>query len=271
MESNYIKYPHSTFHYHQYGSGPKLLFCFHGYGRDGHTFYFFDRLLGTQYTVIAIDLPFHGYTEWDKELTFHPNYLIQVIQQIRSSLQKEKEKFSILGFSMGGRIALHLTQILHKHIDRLVLIAPDGLRFNFWNFIATHTWLGNKLLNYTIYHPAWFLKLLDFAEKTKIANRSITSFVHYYMDDEQQRLVLYRRWTTMRMFRPKLLKLKRIINKYKIKTRMMFGRNDNIIAMQGGQRFITGIEKNASIKVVDLGHYLLHEGNARRIAELFND
>lgn len=271
MESHYLKYPHSTFHYQQYGNGPKLLFCFHGYGRDAQTFYFFDGILGRQYTVIAIDLPFHGQTQWDKELTFHPNYLIQVIQQIRTTLQKEKEKFSLMGFSMGGRIALHLTQILHKHVERLVLIAPDGLRFNFWNFVATQTWLGNKLLNYTIHNPAWFLKILDFAERTKLANRSITSFVHYYMDDEQQRLVLYRRWTTMRMFRPKLYKIKRVINKHKLKVRMMFGRYDNIIPLQGGEIFFTGIEENTLLKVVDLGHNLLNEGNARRIAELFND
>jgi pimeloyl-ACP methyl ester carboxylesterase len=271
MGSYYLKYPHSTFHYHQYGNGPKLLFCFHGYGRDGQTFYFFDRMLGNQYTVIAIDLPFHGLTEWDKELTFHPNYLIQVIQQIRASLQKEKEKFSLLGFSMGGRIALHLTQVLHKHIDKLVLIAPDGLKFNFWNFVATQTWLGNKLLNYTVNHPGWFLKILTFAEKTKLANRSITSFVHYYMDDEQQRLTLYRRWTTMRMFQPKLHKIKRLINRQKLKVRMMFGRYDNIIQLKGGEKFYNGIQENASLKVVDLGHNLLNEGNAKRIVELFND
>jgi len=271
MESHYLKYPHSTFHYRQYGNGAKLLFCFHGYGRDGNTFYFFERLLGNQYTVIAIDLPFHGYTEWDKELTFHPNYLIQVIQQIRTSLKKDKEKFSILGFSMGGRIALYLTQVLYKHIERLVLIAPDGLRFSFWNFIAVHTWLGNKLLNYTINNPAWFLKLLDFVERAKVVSRSITSFVHYYMDDKQQRLILYRRWTTMRMFKPRTSKLTRLINKHKIKVRMMFGRYDNIIPATGGKKFCKHIEKNAALKIVDLGHNLLNEGNARRIAELFND
>ncbi|MBA2761170.1 MAG: alpha/beta hydrolase [Segetibacter sp.] len=271
MESHYIKYPHSTFHYRQYGNGPKLLFCFHGYGRDSYTFNFFDRLLGKRYTVIAIDLPFHGNTTWDKDLTFQPNFLIQVIQQIRSSLKKEKEKFSLMGYSMGGRIALYLTQILHKHIEQLVLIAPDGLKFNFWNFIGTKTWAGNKLLKYTINNPNWFLSMLNFAEKAKFINRSISSFVHYYMDDNEQRLILYHRWTTMRKFSPNLSKIKRLVNKQKLKIRMMFGRYDNIIPLSGGEEFYNGIEENALLKVVDLGHFLLNEGNAPRIAELFND
>ncbi len=270
MESHFIKYPHSTFHYRQYGNGPKLLFCFHGYGRDSYTFSFLDRLLGTRYTVIAIDLPFHGNTKWDKELTFQPDYLIQVMQQIRSSLKKEKEKFSLMGFSMGGRIAMHLTQILYKHIERLILIAPDGLKFNFWNYIGTQTWAGNKLLKHTIDNPNWFLKGLNFAEKTKLLNKSISSFVHYYMDNSEQRLTLYLRWTTMRMFKPNLSKLKRLVNKQRLKIRMMFGKYDNIIPLEGGQKFFTGIEENAQLKVVDLGHHLLNEGNAPRIAELFN-
>ena len=271
MESNYINYPHATFHYRRYGSGSKLLFCFHGYGRESSVFYFFNRLLGKHYTVIAIDLPFHGLTTWNKGFTFHPDYLVQVMQQIRSNLNNDSGKFSLLGFSMGGRIALHLTQILYKHIDRLVLIAPDGLKLNFWNYVATHTWAGNKLLNYTIKNPAWFLKVLSFAERTNLVNKSVTSFVHYYMDDSEQRLILYQRWTTMRKFFPNLTKIKRIINKHKIKTRMMFGKYDKIIPLSGGERFLSGIEENASLKIVSLAHHLLNQGNAESILELFDE
>lgn len=271
MESHYIKYPHATFHYRKYGNGSKLLFCFHGYGRESSVFYLFEKLLGKQYTAIAIDLPFHGATTWDKKLTFHPNYLVQIMQQIRTELRKEKEKFTLLGFSMGGRIALHLAQIQYRHLERLILIAPDGLKLNFWNYIATQTWAGNKLLSYTIANPAWFLKLLNFAEKTGMVNKSVISFVHYYMDDAERRRVLHQRWTTMRKFSPKLNKVKRQINKHKIKTRMMFGKYDNIIPVTGGKNFLSGIEDYASLKIMNMGHNLLNEGNAARIEELFND
>ncbi len=75
----------------------------------------------------------------------------------------------------------------------------------------------------------------------------------------------------MRIFNPNLSKLKGLVNKQSLKIRMMFGRYDNIIPLEGGQKFYEGIEENASLKVVDLGHHLLNEGNAARIAELFND
>jgi pimeloyl-ACP methyl ester carboxylesterase len=176
-----------------------------------------------------------------------------------------------MGYSMGARLSLYLTQILFRHIERLVLIAPDGLRINFWHSIATHTWIGNKLLSYTIDNPVWFLAMLNFAERTKLINKSISSFVHYYMDDVEQRFILYNRWTSMRKFEPNLWKIKRLINKHKIKLGMMFGRYDNIIPLAGGQSFYVGIEDHTVLKVVDLGHNLLNEGNAAPIAELFND
>ena len=270
MQSLYIEHGNATFHYRQYGSGQKLLFCFHGYGRDSYSFSFLEKALGHIYTIIAIDMPFHGLTEWKSKLTFHPNYLVQVMQQIRTAAKKEKEKFTILGFSMGGRISLHLTQILHKHIDRVVLIAPDGLKINFWHWFCTHTWLGNKLLGYSINHPGWVLYLLKLAERTKVINSSVAGFVHYYLHDTQERLTLYQRWITLRKFRLYKNKIKRIVVKDKIPVRMLFGLHDKIISSSSGRKFRRGMEDFASVKVINETHYLLRETHANTIVELFN-
>lgn len=271
MNSFYIQHTHTQFHYRKYGSGSKLVFAFHGYGRDSYTFYFTERLLGKQYTVIAIDLPFHGLTEWDKELTFHPEYMVQVIQEIRKQYNALHEPFVLMGFSMGGRIALKLAEIMHRHIERVVLIAPDGLKVNFWHWLGTRTWAGNRLLQYTIHHPQWLLKLIAFAERTGLINRSIAGFVHYYVDDEAQRLILFRRWTTMRKFVPGLRKLKRYIRKHEIKVRMLFGKHDKVILYTSGQAFAAGMEAHIKMQVIDAGHNLLQEYHSREILKLFND
>ena len=80
MDSMFIEHGKASFHYRQFGSGNKLLFCFHGYGRDSDSFNFLDTPLGDQYTIIAIDMPFHGLTKWNNTLTFHPGYLVQVMR-----------------------------------------------------------------------------------------------------------------------------------------------------------------------------------------------
>jgi pimeloyl-ACP methyl ester carboxylesterase len=271
MQSHYITHRNSTVHYLQFGNGPRLLFCFHGYGRESDTFWILERRLGHLFTIIAIDIPFHGRTKWNDEVIYKPQYLVQFLLQIRQSLQKEHLKFTLLGFSMGGRIALYLTQLLSEHVERLVLLAPDGLNFNFWRWLGTHTWLGNKVVNYTINKPGWAIWVLHKAEELKVIPRSVKNFVGYYIEDEEHRLMLYRRYISTRLFKPSLSKLKRLIKKYQIPVRMMFGSFDRVIAYQGGEQFKEGIEQFASMEVVEAGHNLLSEVQAGKIAKLVND
>lgn len=270
MQGQFITYNKSKFHYRQLGKGAELLFCFHGYGRDSYTFGFLDRVLGTRYTIVAIDAPYHGYTQWDDPV-FRPEDLVGVLENIRKALGKEDKKISLLGFSMGGRIALNLTQVLAPQIDRVVLLAPDGLKFNFWHWFSTHTWVGNKIFDHVIHHPASFLKFINIAEKRGLLSRNITGFVKYYFEDREERLILYRRWIIMRKFKPHLRSLKKLIRKNNIKLRMLFGSYDRVIHSVGGHTFLETIEEYATVRIIEAGHDLLREWHSETIVELFND
>jgi pimeloyl-ACP methyl ester carboxylesterase len=271
MQSHYIRHKNSTIHYRQFGHGPRLLFCFHGYGRESDTFLFLERKLGNLFTIIAIDIPFHGLTEWKDELIFDPKHLTRFLLDIRSSVNKDDRKFTLLGFSMGGRIALYLTQLLPEKVDRLILLAPDGLAFNFWRWFGSGTWIGSRLLHYSIHHPGWFKWLITTAEKWHVIRRSLADFVRYYIFDEEHRKILYRRWISMRKFKPAKGKLKRLIQQHRIEVRMLFGAFDRVIPYSGGQQFREGIEEFASMQIVEAGHNLLSEVNAPKIVQLIND
>jgi pimeloyl-ACP methyl ester carboxylesterase len=270
MQSHFVTHNTSSFHYRLFGKGPQLLFCFHGYGRDSYTFGFLAKELGNKYTLVALDAPHHGDTKWDNPV-FHPRDLVSILQKIRKQLNKEITKFSLLGFSMGGRIALHLTQVLPEQIERVVLLAPDGLKFNFWTWFSTNTWIGHKMFEYTINHPKWLLRSMNFAERYRFLRKSIVNFVRYYIDDHEERKVLYRRYIIMRKFKPHLNYIKKTITKNKIKVRMLFGSYDRIIHSESGERFIEKIEQYATIKIIDAGHDLLKDWHCDDIAKLFND
>ncbi|HEX8331503.1 MAG TPA: alpha/beta hydrolase [Segetibacter sp.] len=270
MQGQFINYNNSSFHYRVFGNGPKILFCFHGYGRDSYTFGFLAKYLGKRYTLIAVDAPHHGNTKWDSKV-FRPKDLVTILQKIRTAIGKEAGKISLLGFSMGGRIALHLTQVLPAQIERVVLLAPDGLKFNFWTWFSTNTWVGHKLFEYTIYHPKWLLRSMNFAERYRFLSKSIVNFVRYYLDDHEERMVLYRRYIIMRKFNPHLSSIKRTINKNQIQVRMLFGSLDRIIHSASGERFLKKIDKYATIQIIDAGHDLLRDYHAHTISELFND
>jgi pimeloyl-ACP methyl ester carboxylesterase len=266
LETLSLIYKNSTLNYRRFGDGKKMLFCFHGYGEDASSFVFLEKIIGHQFTIISLDFPFHGSTEWKEELLFTPDDLIKVIDKICNS---SHQKISILGYSMGGRVALQLLQTFPDKIEKLILIAPDGLHNNIWHKLSTQTFIGNKLFSFSMNHPKWMFVSMNVLYKLGFFNKSIFNFVHYYLDDRSSRLQLYKRWTTMRKFNPDLHLLKKIIHNKKIPISIMFGRYDRVIVTKRGIHFQKNIAEFVTVKEIEAGHQLLKPKFAADIAALF--
>jgi pimeloyl-ACP methyl ester carboxylesterase len=266
MSQRQLNYKKSTLNYYTYGSGSKLLFCLHGYGENGSSFEFLENYLGSSYTMYAIDLPFHGSTQWNEKEAFTAEDLLSVFDAVNI---KQNRSFSLVAYSMGGRAAIHLLQQLPGKIDRVVLIAPDGLHINFWYWLATQTFIGNKLFNITMNNPRWFFGFLDAGGKVRLLNKSIIKFVHHFLDNEEERTLLYNRWTVMRKFKPDLNAIKKICPEKNIKLHLVFGSYDRVILSKRADIFKN--EKNIRIKIIEAGHQLLKEKYADDIASLLYD
>jgi pimeloyl-ACP methyl ester carboxylesterase len=265
MESHLLPYKNSHVHYLKFGRGTRFLFCFHGYGENAHSFRMLENSLGHDYTFISIDLPFHGNTEWKEGLELTPSDLHHIINAI---VPLELQTVSLIGYSMGGRISLTLLQEIPSRIERVVLIAPDGLHKNFWYWLSTQTGMGNKLFSYTMKHPRWFFGGMKLLRGLNLLNKSIFKFAHAYLDDKTERDMLYKRWTTMRKFRPRSPLITKAVAEYNIPVRMLFGNYDRIILSKRS----TGLDKNNDtiiIRTIRAGHQLLKEKYANEIAALF--
>lgn len=240
------------------------LFCFHGYGESGDSFLCLEDPLGKDYRLICLDFPLHGATSWDGEV-FLPLDLQQILLRIIGSPDK---KFSLLGYSMGGRIALQLLLLMPEKIDRLVLIAPDGFHKNIWYRLSTQTTAGNKLFKLTVSHPGWLFSLLHIAGKINFVNKSILKIARHYLEEEKERMLLYRRWTTMRKFNPPLPAVRTTIAAYQVPVRLLFGRYDRII-LSRRSNFLKNDTANIRIQVLEAGHQLLQEKFKAEIARHF--
>jgi len=261
MQQYSLAYKSSVIHYYIFGRGAKALFCFHGYGEDGLSFGFLEDMLGAGYTLYALDFPFHGKTQWNEKEPFTSTDLIAVLQWIHPH---NNIKFSLLAYSMGGRAALHLIQEIPLRIEKVALIAPDGLHRNIWYQITTQTSFGNKLFAYTMKNPQWFFSAADAGGRLRILNKSILKFVHYYLDDKEQRALLYKRWTFMRKLKPNLPAIKKSCVEENIKLGFLFGDFDRIILSKRAQIFRN--TKNIDIRVINAGHQLMKEKYANEIA-----
>ncbi len=265
MESHQLPYRNSHVHYLKFGSGTKYLFCFHGYGEDASNFLFLSRFLGNDYMLFSLDMPFHGQTVWNENLDFTVTDLEAIINKI---VPLELQTISLLGYSMGGRICLSLLLQIPSKIEKVVLIAPDGLHKNFWYWLATQTKIGNSLFNYTMRKPYWFFAGMKWLTNINLLNKSIFKFAHSYLDDKPERELLYKRWTTLRKFQPRASAITQVLKQHQTPLKMVFGTYDRIIVKKRSD----GIAKqNASIQVktIKAGHQLLKEKYAKDIAALF--
>lgn len=262
MELQLLTYRNSTIGYYRFGSGPRIVVCFHGFGEEASIFGFLDSYAGNQFTFYSIDLPFHGKTDWKEGLNLTHTDLQEIVDAIT---REGNQKLSLIGFSLGGRIALSLYQTMPDKIEKLVLLAPDGLKVNFWYRLATQTWLGNKFFALTMKKPSWFFGLLKLLNKLKLVNASIFKFVNYYIGDAEVRRLLYARWTTLRKLKPNISWIKNQVRENKTPVRLIYGRHDRIILSSVGEKFKKGIEEHCTLTVIHSGHQVLHEKHIQEI------
>lgn len=262
MDPQLLNYRNSTIGYYRFGSGPKPVVCFHGYGEEATVFAFLANYAGNQYTFYSIDLPFHGKTVWKEGTDCTTADLCRIVDNIISSSDR---KLTLMGFSLGGRIILSLYQLMPEKIEKLILLAPDGLKVNSWYWLATQTWLGNKFFAFTMKYPGWFFGFLKLLNKLKLVNASIFKFVNFYIGNKEVRRLLYTRWTTLRKIKPRLTQIKGLIREHETPVRLIYGKHDRIILASVGLKFQKDIEAWCTIQIIHSGHQVLHENHVEEI------
>jgi len=271
MQNRYLIFRDSSISYYRWGNGPRLLLSFHGYGESALSFSFLEDVLGNTFTILAIDLPFHGQTDW-KEAPLTATTLLTIIDEIvaRELVTSPSPKgWWLMGYSMGGRIALSLLEHTPERIERLMLLAPDGLVVNPWYWLATQTMPGRWLFKWTMYHPGWFFFVLRTGDKLRLVNPSVYKFVANYVDNKEIRSALYIRWTGLRLFKPRLAVIKDIIRSRQIPVQLLYGKFDRIIRVERGESFRKGIEPWCELTVIPAGHQLLKKDHIQALLSPF--
>lgn len=263
MQGSYISFKNSLIHYVVLGQGEKFLLCLHGFAESGESFSALSESLGEQYTVVLIDMPMHGETIWKDELTFKVDDLAAIIYKIPVIGSKQ---FSLLGYSMGGRIALRLYQYMPQKINKLILIAPDGIIINFWYWLATQTKVGNKLFYRVMKKPEFFFRVTEILKNASLMNTGVYKYVHQHLKTLSMRDRLYNIWTIMRKMKPDVPLIKELISAYGTPVILIYGRYDKVIRYTTAEKFRIGIEKNCSLRILECGHRLLQEKNVTAIA-----
>ena len=248
----FLNHAAAKLHYQVIGSGPKVLLAFHGYGQDSHHFGSIGEVLGDDYTIYAFDLFFHGKSALPKnQVPLQKQLLAVLIEQL---LEKEQiERFSVMGFSMGGKFALSLTESFPEKMDALFLIAPDGIGTSFWYNVATYPGWLQGLFKQTVLKPKPFFRMVNILHYTNVVDKSLLRFTRGQMNSLQNRLRVYRSWVAFRELTFDIRKIISLLNLHHIPVTVFLGQYDKVIPRRRLQVFLKALAKGSLI-ILEAGH-----------------
>ena len=236
--------------YVKIGNGPKTMIAFHGFGRDAHMFSSYENVFPA-YTIYSIALYYHG-SEWKYQNQMMDDQLWTSIFT-DFLIAHDITRFSLLGYSLGGKVALYTYQLFSEQVDSLELIAPYGIK----NSIVEHftqklPFLYRRLEKY-VHQPAFFLTLLEVMQKYKVVNKTILEITKNQMNTWEKRCRAYH---TMLLYGAIRLNLKEISLKMKASdspVTFYLGRYDQVLTLKALKKLI-GSLRNFSLHVLPAGH-----------------
>lgn len=110
-------------------SSPAIVLL-HGFTSHAHCWDFLADSLCSSYRVIALDLPGHGDSDWNRS-----GYSVEVFRKVLASFcdQIGLKTFRLLGMSLGGMIGMDFASRYSARVDKLIIVdagpkVPNGGR-----------------------------------------------------------------------------------------------------------------------------------------------
>lgn len=237
----------SSFSYLKFGAGKKLLIALPGYANNADLFLKIASALINEFTVIALDLPWHGKTKIKND-DFNKKDFIAILKNIIDSFP-EMITVEFMGYSYGGRLSLGVLN--EFDISRLWLIAADGLEARRgYNFFPVFL---RRMLSNLIRKPNWFLKLLSLLHSLSIVPKYTHRFMTHHLGNKENKNRLLGTWIFTADFVSNQKKLLSTLQEKQIPVVIIYGNEDKIIHPKGGLK-LKKTYPLAELHFIDAGH-----------------
>lgn len=222
----------------------KNLVIIHGWGKKDSWLHVVD-LLKNDYNVLLLDLP--GFDFPLEKPYFFDDYLNYLEENINF------EKFYLIGHSFGGVLAMLYSLKHPEKIEKLILynsaiIRVDNLKIKISSFLS-------KIFKY--FEKIFPSKLTLYLKK--LYYKYIIRSYDYFLADEN----LKKTFSNIRQ------DLRHKAEELKVKTILLWGKNDKITPLKDG-KLLNQIIKNSKLIVVDGGHSL-HRENKENFVKVLKE
>ena len=237
-------------------SGPKdapAVLLIHGFGASLHTWETWAQTLSKDLRVLRLDLPGSGLSPPDAGNDYSDTRSIALISALLDA--RGLQKVSILGHSIGGRIAWTLAATAPERVDKLVLLAPDGFAspgFDYGQPAQVPATMG--LMRWIA--PRWLLRMNlepGYFQSDALTEENLSRY-HDLMRAPGARAAMLARLQQTTLLEPQPL-----LQKISAPTLLVWGREDAMIPFANAADYQRDIANHKLLALEKMGHLAMEE------------
>ncbi len=261
MQKTYGQYSSKglSMHYSVYGEGKRVLIAFHGFGQDESAFDKLGEKLVQEFKIYSFDLPFHGKSSSTKS----PLEKSDVKDFFDGFFREEAiERFSLLAFSIGARLAVTLVEQFPNRLESLLLLAPDGIGTHAVFRLATGTALSRNLFSFLTKNSHFLLPLVHFGTRLKMISPKEERMLKGQLNDATRRNRVVQTWLAFRKLELNPEVFASLLNEFAIPTFMVLAEGDGLVPHKNFSALRNG-KSSFYEKTLNCPHHRLIDFTAR--------
>jgi pimeloyl-ACP methyl ester carboxylesterase len=240
-------------------TGPRdapTVILIHGFGSSLDTWEPWARALSAKYRVIRFDLPGFGLTGPDPTGDYTDAREIKILVDLMDQLGIQRA--SLIGNSLGGRIAWNFAALHPDRVTRLVLVSPDGFASPGFEYgVAPKTPLMMRALPYVA--PRGLLKAnlaAAYANPEHLSEATLTRYRDMMLAPGVRPAILARMGQViLRDPAPTLARIQ-------APTLLLWGEQDHMIPIANAADYLKDLPHATLIRLPNLGHVPFEEDPA---------
>ena len=250
---------------HVRDTGPKdapPIILLHGFGASLHTWEPWARLLSDHYRIIRFDLPGSGLSPPDPTGDYSDERSMQLLAALMDRLGVARA--TLVGNSMGGRIAWSFAARHPERVDHLVLISPDGFASPGFEYDKhTQVPVSVKLMRYILPKPLLRMSLAPAYADPHFLSEALTDRYYDLMLAPGARAAMIERMQQVVLTDPRPW-LARIT----APTLLLWGEQDRMIPFANAADYLKAISHATLVALPGVGHLPQEEAPERSAAAL---
>lgn len=181
--------------------------------------------------------------------------------------QENISRFSFMAYSLGGKIGFLTLEQFPESINRVILLAPDGIIESPWYGFVVRTWVGGVLYRWLAGNVGVLSNIMRIIRKLRLVPEKAYKFAESQLNSSEKRELVYQTWRAYAHIQPNLHNVKSIINRRQIPVTLITGKYDVIMNPRLSKKFMKDMHNGCQHIELATGHDLIRHKNAQAVAQ----